>query len=220
MFEKHDINMWSILKNCIGKELSKITMPVIFNEPLSFLQRMTEYMQYASLLRLASEQSLPEDRLKFVAAFAVSALACNWDRLGKPFNPLLGETYELEREEFRIVCEQVSHHPPISAFHAESDSFVFHGSIHPKLKFWGKSVEIQPKGVVTVELKKWNEAYTWQNVNCCVHNIIVGKLWIEQYGSVEILNHNTGHKATLHFKPACWGSKELHRIEGHIQDKK
>lgn len=54
----------------------------------------------------------------------------------------------------RVVCEQVSHHPPISAFHADSEHFVFHGSIHPKLKFWGKSVEIQPKGVVTVELPK------------------------------------------------------------------
>lgn len=42
-------------------------------------------------------------------AFAVSALASNWERLGKPFNPLLGETYELERPEFRAVCEQVQH---------------------------------------------------------------------------------------------------------------
>lgn len=220
MFERHDVNLWSILKNCIGKELSKITMPVAFNEPLSFLQRMTEYMQYASLLRIASEQDTPEDRLKYVAAFAVSALACNWNRLGKPFNPLLGETYELEREEFRIICEQVSHHPPISAFHADSEHFVFHGSIHPKLKFWGKSVEIQPKGVVSVELPKWNEVYTWHNVNCCVHNIIVGKLWIEQYGNIDIINHSTGHRASLHFKPATWGSKDLHRIEGYIMDKK
>lgn len=38
---------------------------------------------------------------QYVAAFAVSALGSNWDRLGKPFNPLLGETYELERPEFR-----------------------------------------------------------------------------------------------------------------------
>lgn len=33
------------------------------------------------------------------------------------------------------------------------------------------------------------EAYTWTNPTCCVHNIIVGKLWIEQYGNVEITNH-------------------------------
>ena len=55
---------------------------------------------------------------------------------------------------YRIVCEQVSHHPPVSAFHAESANYRFHGSIHPKIKFWGKSVEIQPKGIVTVELTK------------------------------------------------------------------
>lgn len=40
--------------------------------------------------------------------FAVSALASNWERLGKPFNPLLGETYEYQHSEFRIICEQVS----------------------------------------------------------------------------------------------------------------
>ena len=38
--------------------------------------------------------------------------------MGKPFNPLLGETYELTRNDFRIVCEQVGHHPPVSAWHA------------------------------------------------------------------------------------------------------
>lgn len=59
-----DLSLWSILKNAIGKELSKITMPVGFNEPLSFLQRMTEYMEYAYLLRLASEQEDPIDRMQ------------------------------------------------------------------------------------------------------------------------------------------------------------
>lgn len=39
--------------------------------------------------------------------FAVSALASNWERLGKPFNPLLGETYEYKNDDFRVICEQV-----------------------------------------------------------------------------------------------------------------
>lgn len=33
--------------------------------------------------------------LQCVAAFAVSAVASQWERTGKPFNPLLGETFEL-----------------------------------------------------------------------------------------------------------------------------
>ena len=32
-----------------------------------------------------------------MAAFAVSSTASNLHRVGKPFNPLLGETYELVR---------------------------------------------------------------------------------------------------------------------------
>lgn len=57
---------------------------------------------------------------------------------------------------FRLISEQVSHHPPVSAFHAEGlkKDFVFHGSIYPKLKFWGKSVEAEPKGTITLELPK------------------------------------------------------------------
>lgn len=44
-------------------------------------------------------------------------------------------------------------------------------------------------GLALLLFFRHNEAYTWTNPTCCVHNIIVGKLWIEQYGNVEITNH-------------------------------
>ncbi|XP_066269069.1 oxysterol-binding protein-related protein 1-like isoform X3 [Branchiostoma lanceolatum] len=251
-FDKDDFSVWTILKQCIGKELSKITMPVVFNEPLSFLQRLCEYMDYSYLLDKASASGDSLVRLQpmgvsqsvrcdwpagrpapivcwcpagreplYVTAFAVSACSSNEHRLSKPFNPLLGETYELDRPDlrFRIVSEQVSHHPPISAFYAEGKQWLFHGSVHPKLKFWGKSVEIQPKGMITVELPSHGEVYTWQNVNSCVHNIIVGKLWIEQYGEMEVKNHTTAEKVVLNFRPSGWFGKELHKIDGYVYDK-
>nr|XP_023682531.1 oxysterol-binding protein-related protein 1-like isoform X1 [Paramormyrops kingsleyae]XP_023682532.1 oxysterol-binding protein-related protein 1-like isoform X1 [Paramormyrops kingsleyae]XP_023682533.1 oxysterol-binding protein-related protein 1-like isoform X1 [Paramormyrops kingsleyae]XP_023682534.1 oxysterol-binding protein-related protein 1-like isoform X1 [Paramormyrops kingsleyae]XP_023682535.1 oxysterol-binding protein-related protein 1-like isoform X1 [Paramormyrops kingsleyae]XP_02 len=223
MFSRNDFSIWSILRKCIGMELSKITMPVIFNEPLSFLQRLTEYMEHTYLIHRANSASDSIERMKCVAAFAVSAVASQWERTGKPFNPLLGETYELVREDlgFRLISEQVSHHPPVSAFYAEGlkNDFVFHGSIYPKLKFWGKSVEAEPKGIITLELPKYGEAYTWTNPTCCVHNIIVGQLWIEQYGNVEVINHKSGEKCCLSFKPCGLFGKELHKVEGYILDK-
>ena len=64
-------------------------------------------MNYSYLLR--ASPSLPDQllRLQQVATFAVSALASNNERMGKPFNPMLGETYQLEQDDFRIVSEQV-----------------------------------------------------------------------------------------------------------------
>ncbi|XP_063075420.1 oxysterol-binding protein-related protein 1-like [Engraulis encrasicolus] len=223
MFSRNDVSIWSILKKCIGMELSKIAMPVVLNEPLSFLQRLTEYMEHTYLIHQANTSTDSIERMKCVAAFAVSAVASQWERTGKPFNPLLGETYELIRDDlgFRWMSEQVSHHPPVSAFCAEGleNDFVFHGSIYPKLKFWGKSVEAEPKGSITLELPKHKEAYTWTNPTCCVHNIIVGQLWIEQYGNVEVINHKTGEKCCLNFKSCGIFGKELHKVEGYIYDK-
>ena len=60
----NDVSLWSVLKQCIGKELSKITMPVAFNEPLSFLQRLTEYMEYSHLLEKASESDDVLERMQ------------------------------------------------------------------------------------------------------------------------------------------------------------
>lgn len=39
----------------------------MFNEPLSFLQRMLEYLEYAHLLRMASEQTDPVARMEYIA---------------------------------------------------------------------------------------------------------------------------------------------------------
>ena len=31
----------------------------------------------------------------------------------------------------------------------------------------------------TILYYRFGESYTWSNINCCVHNVIVGKIWIE-----------------------------------------
>ncbi|KAI7684869.1 Oxysterol-binding protein-related protein 1 [Sarcoptes scabiei] len=221
MVPRDEVGLWSILKHCIGKELSKITFPVIFNEPLSFLQRMTEIFQYSHYLNVADQCDDIIERMENVCAFIVSAYSSNWLRLNKPFNPLLGETFQFEipNSQTKIVFEQVSHHPPISAWHAESPHFILHGTSAPKLRFWGKSIEVKPDGFITLELKSRKEIYTWKSINCCVHNIIVGKLWFEQYGIIEVVNHSNQFKIVLNFKPAGWFGYDLNRFDGFIQNR-
>ncbi|EDV26897.1 uncharacterized protein TRIADDRAFT_22947, partial [Trichoplax adhaerens] len=220
MMSREDITIWSILKHSIGKDLSRITMPVYFNEPLSFLQRLAEYMEYDQLLDIAAESQDPLIRIQYVAAFAVSSSASNWNRIGKPFNPLLGETYELVTHRFQLVTEQVSHHPPISAFHCRSlnNNYSLSLSVQPKLKFWGKGVEVIPKGVAILEFPKLGEIYTWSQVTTYIHNVITGKLWIEQYGNLDVINHTNGYKCSINFKPSGWFGKDLNRLQGFVTD--
>jgi hypothetical protein len=74
------------------------------------LQRLCEELEYSDLLDKAAEYDDPFERMVYVAAFAVSSYASTYYREGhKPFNPLLGETYECIREDkgWRFIAEQV-----------------------------------------------------------------------------------------------------------------
>ncbi|CAG4983264.1 unnamed protein product [Parnassius apollo] len=93
-------SLWNLLYKNIGKDLSQISMPVTINEPLNMLQRLCEELEYCELLEAAAACQGAAERMALVAAFAVSAYAASAHRAAsKPFNPLLGETYECVRED-------------------------------------------------------------------------------------------------------------------------
>ncbi|XP_053118643.1 oxysterol-binding protein-related protein 7 isoform X2 [Hemicordylus capensis] len=215
-----DISLWNILRNNIGKDLSKVSMPVQLNEPLNTLQRLCEELEYSALLDAANRTLDPCERLLYMAAFAVSAYASTYYRAGsKPFNPVLGETYECVRPDkgFRFISEQVCHHPPVSACHAESDNFVFWQDMKWKNKFWGKSLEIIPVGTVNVRLPRFGDHYEWNKVTSCIHNILSGQRWIEHYGEVLIRNtrDSTYHCKLTFCKARYWGSG-VNEVQGAI----
>ncbi|RWS31220.1 oxysterol-binding protein-related protein 3-like protein, partial [Leptotrombidium deliense] len=215
-----DISLWSLLYKNIGKDLSKICMPVILNEPLNALQRLCEELEYCELLDKAALIDDQCERMLYVAAFAISAYSSSCYRAGhKPFNPLLGETYECIRDDkgFRFIAEQVSHHPPVSACNAQSDSFLFWQDIRIKSKFWGKSMEIIPFGTVHVFLKRTESHYRWNKVTTCVHNIFKGQRWVDQYGEMTITDGELRCKLTF-VKASYWSNKK-HEISGVITNR-
>ncbi|NXI04234.1 OSBP1 protein, partial [Pachycephala philippinensis] len=219
----YSLNLWSIMKNCIGKELSKIPMPVNFNEPLSMLQRLTEDLEYHDLLDRAARCESSLEQLCYVAAFTVSSYSTTVFRTSKPFNPLLGETFELDRLEengYRSLCEQVSHHPPAAAHHADSkNGWTLRQEIKITSKFRGKYLSIMPLGTIHCVFHSSGNHYTWKKVTTTVHNIIVGKLWIDQSGEIEIVNHKTGDKCSLKFVPYSYFSRDVARkVTGEVMD--
>jgi hypothetical protein len=177
MSDRNKVSIWSILKQCVDKELYRFTIPIVWNEPLSLLQRMAENMRYSNLLLdKAAEMTSPLDRMKYVAGFLVSCTSIHIARLSKPFNPLLGETYEFTsiEDNYRICCEQVSHHPPVSAYYSESTrpppnqgkKWKYYGSVNPNIKMnlLNACVEAFPFGIQTVEFPEYGETYTWHNL--------------------------------------------------------
>nr|XP_050848076.1 oxysterol-binding protein 1 isoform X1 [Vespula vulgaris]XP_050848077.1 oxysterol-binding protein 1 isoform X1 [Vespula vulgaris] len=218
----YPLNLWSIMKNCIGKDLSKIPMPVNFSEPLSMLQRLTEDYEYAEILDRAAECTDSYEQMAYVAAFTISSYSTTASRTGKPFNPLLGETYECDRTDdlgWRAISEQVSHHPPMLAQHCQGRKWSCWQEFTMASKFRGKYLQVIPLGTAHLEFNTEHQHYTWRKVTTTVHNIIVGKLWVDQSGDMDIVNHKDGIKCHLKYIPYSYFSRDNQRkVKGVVMN--
>ncbi len=200
------------LRKNVGKDLSTISMPVSSNEPLSLLQRVAEQLEYAQLLDKAAVQKSADQRLLHVTAFAVSQFSCSRAKeraIRKPFNPMLGETFELVRTEketpggFRLLVEKVSHRPVVLACQADSAKWSLSQSPAPNQKFWGKSAELITDGRVRLVLRLIDgteELYSWNTATVFLRNVVMGEKYIEPVGSMTVTNETTGGKAAIEFK--------------------
>ncbi|EDW67761.1 oxysterol-binding protein 1 [Drosophila virilis] len=218
----YPLNLWTLMKNCIGKDLSKIPMPINFNEPISMLQRLVEDYEYSEVLDTAAACTDECEQLAYLAAFTVSAYATAASRINKPFNPLLGETYECDRTDdlgWRCLAEQVSHHPPVAALHCESKEWVSWQEFSLTSKFRGKYLQVNPVGGAYVSFPSTGRRYCWRRVTTTVNNIIVGKLWVDLHGEMEIIGSGAAHgyKCILNYIPYSYFGREVQRsIKGVV----
>ncbi len=194
------------LRKNVGKDLSTISMPVSANEPISLLQRVSETLEYSGLLDEAANKSGSSlERLIYITAFAISSLSSLRvkDRsIRKPFNPMLGESFELVREDkgFRFVAEKVSHRPVRMACQAESEKWTLTQSPLPTQKFWGKSAELITEGKFRLTLHSTGDRFSWTPAPNFLRNIIAGEKYVEPVGTLSIVNEATGEKAVVTFK--------------------
>ncbi|KAJ7617400.1 Oxysterol-binding protein-domain-containing protein [Roridomyces roridus] len=205
-------SLWSVLKHSIGKDLTKISFPVFFNEPTSMLQRMAEDMEFSECLDVAAKERDAHRRIAFVAAFAMSNYSSTIGRIAKPFNPMLSETFEYVRidKEYRYVSEQVSHHPPIFCVYGRVSLL----AVDAQNKFMGKSFEIRPTGVAHADLLLPAEfAPSYPKAV----GPFQGKV-VEHYSWKKITNHRTKDTCILTFKPRGWRGKDAYEISGRVMD--
>lgn len=230
MLDRSAYSIFSVIKQAIGKDLTRFSIPVVWNEPLSFLQRLAECLEHSSLLDRAALADSPVERFHYLTAFVVSTLSIHIERMSKPFNPLLGETYELEMNDdqhsFHFISEQVSHHPPVSAIFIQNPNWTLSANVEPKIKFHGTNVQAISDGRWILRIKKrsrsnsqssfqscedyetssneFEDEYTWKTPNVLVHNIIFGRLWCEFQGQIDIKHTQSDYQSILTIKSHSW----------------
>lgn len=213
-----------MLRNNVGKDLTTIAMPVTCNEPVTILQRLSEVVEYSELLNEAAASDNECERLLLLAAFAMSSMSSQRSKeraLRKPFNPLLGETFELVREDkgFRFVAEKVSHRPPVMAIQIEARDWMIQYTARPHQKFWGKSAELTDSGPIRITMRRTGETYEYMNPSTFLRNLIAGEKYIEPVGTISI-EAPSGAIGTVEFKAGRMFSGRSEAVVVHAVDAK
>jgi oxysterol-binding protein-related protein 3/6/7 len=201
------------------------SFPVALNEPINLLQRLAEELEYSELLdKAAGMVGDAVEQLVYVTAFAVSGYAATIHRSErKPYNPVLGETFEYIRPDrgYRFISEKVSHQPVIVACHGESKKWRFWQDLQAETKLWGKSMLITPKGKIHLELLDEESGevrsyFVWSKVSGALRNVYSSKKSIENYGDLVIKNRSAGLESRITFKESGMFSNSGNEIQGGI----
>ncbi|KAF9611784.1 hypothetical protein IFM89_035769 [Coptis chinensis] len=208
---------WKIMQKYIGSDVtSLVSLPVLICEPMTNLQKMAEIMEYSHLLDRADECEDPYMQMVYASSWAVSVFYA-FRRAWKPFNPILGETYEMVNHGgITFIAEQVCHHPPIGAGHAENEHFVYEVTSKIKTKFLGNSVDIYPMGRTCVTLKRKGVVLDLVPPPTKANNLIFGRTWIDNAGEMIMTNVTTGDKVVLYFQPCGWFGANRYEVDGYV----
>ncbi|XWS21585.1 hypothetical protein CRYUN_Cryun30bG0066900 [Craigia yunnanensis] len=218
-----DIDPYSKSVDNIGKDLTKVCLPVYFNEPLSSLQKCFEDLEYSYLLDHAYERGKRKEEFanplihywgkhmrltsKGVRFFSEKVLRSG-NANGSPF---IGEA------SIPLTVFRVSHHPMIVPCHCQGTGWKLWGDSNLKSKFWGRSIQLDPVGVLTLEFED-GEVFQWSKVTTSIYNLILGKLYCDHYGTMRI-EGNREYSCKLKFKEQSIIDRNPHQVHDIVQDR-
>lgn len=201
----------------IKYDLSTLTLECIF--------RAAEDFEYSTLLDRAAKTDDFAEQLALITAFTMSTYSTVSDRVAKHFNPLLGETYECDRTSdmgWKLISEQVSHHPPILAQYAESkNGWKISQQLQLETKFRGKHITAIPVAFSRLDFEASGRTYIFNRPFFSVYNIIFGKMYVDLSGEVTIFGKKKakGWKSSITYVPQAFFQKEQQRIvKGEVTD--
>lgn len=228
----------------IGMDLTKVVLPTFILERRSLLEMYADYFAHPDMfIRIADLETERERMIQVVRWYLSSYHAGRKSSVAKkPYNPILGEVFQCywdvpnlenkelsqplvqdgpvpwcHRDQLTFVAEQVSHHPPISAFYAEhfNKKISFCAHVWTRSKFLGLSIGVHNIGKGIVDVLQYGEKYSLTFPNGYGRSILTVP-WIELGGSVTIACEKTGYHADIEFltKPFYGGKK--HRITADV----
>jgi len=207
-----------------GQDMTKVSLPSVLCHPFSMLeiiaQRKLSYFQ--ALFPLSDEQHDPLKRIMIVAQYYFTVVRAETIEK-KPYNPVIGEKHfcwvKHDEEDFtEFISEQVSHHPPISAYVIENKKhgLKYSGNMQFKVSFGSNYVSVDTDGYGCICHN--DEVYELSKSipDMVIRNTVWGKKYIMWVGKFEISCLDTGYFIEIEFSEA---KGKTNVVNGYLKHK-
>jgi hypothetical protein len=183
-----------------GKSIMSISLPIFIFDTRSLLEMWVWQNGYCAMyLELAGKTKDPLERIKYTTSYAISKfhLCANQQ---KPFNPILGETFQCKILDSLFYLEQTSHHPPISNYYVIGKNYKAYGYNEPEANGGANSFDIGAKGNTNV-LFDDGDVHSINNPGMCIGGTIIGDRTIKFLGELQIVDKKNDLICLIEFNP-------------------
>ncbi|XP_068237892.1 oxysterol-binding protein-related protein 11-like isoform X3 [Palaemon carinicauda] len=232
----------------LGMDLTRVTLPTFILERRSLLEMFADFLGHPDYLIKVSEGTTAEERMQAVVKWYLTSIHVgrNGSVAQKPYNPIIGETFHCSwrvpleqmtaqdtedmsdskskdgKKSFvtiRYAAEQVSHHPPVSAFFFEcpEKQLSINAHIWTKSKFMGMSIGVNLVGDITLIIGNVRESYSLAMPSAYGRSILT-EPWVELGGRVNIVSPESGCQAAIVFHTKPFYGGKLHRVTAEVKN--
>ena len=178
-----------------------ISLPVFIFDKRTMLQVfVTELRTAPYFLSRVYHTPIPVERLKWVTVFFFSQLYHSPFQ-SKPFNPIIGETFQAKLGDMNIYLEQTANKPPTASVYCFDDNktYKFYGHVATTASTGANSCKAHKQGKMTLEFKDGTR-YTFYYPTVWVGGIIVGKCMFNYKHSMSVIDESNELASLIEFK--------------------
>ncbi|KAI0789174.1 Oxysterol-binding protein [Abortiporus biennis] len=212
-------------------DLSSLTAPPFILSPISLTEFPAYWCERPELFSAIADAKTDEERSIAVLKWFISTLKGQYtsrnEKLGsekKPLNPVLGELFygywpndATNRGQTNLIVEQVSHHPPITAYYIENKDkgLSLQGHNAQKTSFSGGSIIVRQIGhaVLTVKLPSGStDTFLITLPKLRIDGLWYGSPYIE-LTEMSYIQSSTGWLSSIEYKGKGYFSGKSHQFK-------
>ncbi|KAH8808188.1 hypothetical protein F5884DRAFT_359312 [Xylogone sp. PMI_703] len=209
---------WSAFLKSIASfngDLSSLTAPPFILSSTSLVEFSSYWAEHPSIFVAPAKEKDPQKRALLVLKWFLSTLkqqyASRSDQFGnekKPLNPFLGELFlgkwvdEVGTTE--LVSEQVSHHPPATAYHIENKEHgVYLQGYNAQKASFASTIYVKQIGHAVYSIPAFDETYLITLPSLHIEGLIFGAPYVELESKTYITS-SSGYTAKIEYSGKGW----------------